>query len=463
MPKDHAIIVRVAALLLLLLTAGFAAEPRRVEVYAPQSSYQVDILVREGVDYVGLTDLLEPLGRVESRVEGKKLKLTFNGAEAEFEDGKRQFRARGVSGDLPSKFLLVDGRGYIPAAVTARLLTRVSDQPAEFHANPRRLFVGGVQFRYTAELRHSPSRLVLAFPAPVNPSTLIERGRVRLLFRREPLVSNGTDYVSYGDPFLASTTFAETSDGAEFVASTLQQATVSMGDGGRTITILAGSAAAPAAGNPAEQPQASSPAAHAAHARPFVILDAAHGGSETGAIFSPTLQEKAINLALAKRLQKELETRGIPVVLTRIADNLLTWDQRAVSANTSHASLYIALHASTSGHGVRLYTAMIPTLQPGQSSRSFLPWELAQSPFLPQSNIAATALAAECNSASLPVRTSSAPLRPLNSVTVAAVAVEVAPLGSSADELSAAEYQQKVVNALATAIVSLRSKLEAGQ
>ena len=87
-----------------------------------------------------------------------------------------------------------------------------------------------------------------------------------------------------------------------------------------------------------------------------MILDAAHGGSETGAVLSPTLLEKTVNLALARRLQKELEARGIPVVLTRVADNLLTWDQRAVSANTSHASLYVALHSSSSGHGVRVYT-----------------------------------------------------------------------------------------------------------
>jgi N-acetylmuramoyl-L-alanine amidase len=173
--------------------------------------------------------------------------------------------------------------------------------------------------------------------------------------------------------------------------------------------------------------------------------------------------EKTVNLALARRLQKELDSRGIPVVLTRVADNLLTWDQRAVSANTSHAVLYVALHSSSSGHGVRVYTSMLPPPQPGQTKRSFLPWELAQSPFLQQSAVAASALAAECTANGLPVRSSVAPLRPLNSVTIAAVAIEVAPLGRSADELNSAEYQQKVVAAIASGIASLRGKLEAIQ
>jgi N-acetylmuramoyl-L-alanine amidase len=486
MPKVHSIPARIATLLLLLLAVGFAAEPRRISVYTPQTNYQVDILVRDGVDYVGLTDLLDPLGRVEARVGLGKFTLIFKGSAAEFQEGKRQVRTGANSKlELSANFLLVDGRGYIPAASITQLLPHISDLSAEFHAGPRRLFVGAAlsaaeratQFRYSAELRHAPSRLVLTFPVPVNPASVVEKGRVRLLFRREPVVSNGTDSVAYGDPFLLSTTFAEIPEGAEFVANVAQPATVSIGDGGRTVTIAPiappvtpPSSTAPLANRaptvPATTSPATPPAVQAARSRPFVILDAAHGGSETGSVFSPTLLEKTVNLALARRVQKELEARGIPVVLTRVGDTLLTWDQRATSANTSHASLYVALHASSSGHGVRVYSAMLaPTAAPppGQTNRSFVRWEQAQSPYLDKSNLAASALAAECVSEGLPVRSSSAPLRPLNSITLAAVGVEVAPLGSSADELGNPEYQQKIATALASAIATLRAKLEAAQ
>ena len=467
MPKAHSNFARVTTLLLLLLAAAFAVEPRKITVYAAQANYQVDILVRNGVDYVGLTDLLEPLGRIESRSDGKKLKLTFNGVETVFEANSRQLRARGTPTlDLSANFLLIDGRGFVPVASIPQLLPRLANQPADFHAAARRLFVGPIQLHYSAELRHSPSRLVLSFSAPVNPAGVIENGRVHLSFHREPLVGSGADNVSYGDPFLASTSFTETPAGAEFTATVLQPATVALADAGRTLTI---SPPAPTPPAPAPSPSAQSPNASSPNAaprppapprpRPFVILDAAHGGDDTGAVLSPTLLEKTVNLALARRLQKELEARGIPTVLTRTADNPLTWDQRAIAANTSHASLYVALHASTSGHGVRIYTSML-ALQPGQSKRSFLPWEQAQSPFLQQSSLAAAALAAQSTEDGLPVRTSSVPLRPLNNVTLAAVAVEVTPPGDSPDELAAPEFQQKIAVSLAAAIATLRGRLE---
>src|ERR1039458_51490 len=240
MLKEHPIFVRVTALLLSLLAAGFAAEPRQISVYAPQTSYQVDILVRDGVDYVGLTDLLEPLGRLESRIKGHKLILNFNGGETEFQEGKRQVRAGANSKlELSANFLLVDGRGYIPAESIVPLLPSIAAQPVEFHAASRRLFVGATQLHFSAELRHSPSRLVLSFPAPVKPITQIEKGRVHLFFHREPVVSSGAGNVVYDDPFLRSTSFAELPGGAEFIATVQQPATVSIGDGGRTVTIAA--------------------------------------------------------------------------------------------------------------------------------------------------------------------------------------------------------------------------------
>jgi hypothetical protein len=106
---------------------------------------------------------------------------------------------------------------------------------------------------------------------------------------------------------------------------------------------------------------------------------------------------------------------------------------------------------------------MVPASEPGQSKRSFLPWELAQAPYLEQSSMAASALAAACTVSGLPVRSSAAPVRPLNSVTLAAIAIEVAPLGISPDELGRAEYQQKIAAAVASGIADLRGKLEGTQ
>jgi N-acetylmuramoyl-L-alanine amidase len=472
MPKEQPIFVQVTALLLSLLVAVCAAESRQLSVYAPQTSYQVAILVRGGVDYVGLTDLLEPLGHLESSIKGNKVTLTFNGVEAEFQEGQRQARAGANSKlEMSANFLVVDGRGYIPVEWIAQLLPILAGQPVEFHAKSGHVFIGSPQVHFTAELRHSPSRLVLSFPSPVNPTIQIEKGRVHLFFHHEPVVSSGADSVHYGDPFLTGTTFAEQPGGAEFVASVQQPGTANLGDGGRTITIApvgAGPSATPvpppsgAATSSGASNAQETPAPPPVRVRPFVILDAAHGGNDNGDELSPTLQEKTVTLALARRLQKELDARGIPVVLTRVADNALTPDQRATSANTSHASLYIALHSSATGHGVRIYTALLASSSAGQGERSFLPWETAQAPYLAKSTAAAATLASGCDLAAIPVRSSAAPVRPLNSVTLAAVAVEFAPLGSSADELASPEYLQKIAAALASGIAVLRSQAEAG-
>src|SRR5438045_3636642 len=40
--------------------------------------------------------------------------------------------------------------------------------------------------------------------------------------------------------------------------------------------------------------------------RPLVIIDPAHGGSESGAVLNPLILEKDVTLALARRLRQDL-------------------------------------------------------------------------------------------------------------------------------------------------------------
>ena len=159
-----------------MLAIGFAAEPRRVAVYAPQANYQVDILVRDGVDYVGITDLLEPLGRLESRIEGKKLILVFNGGAAEFQDGKRQYRTRSNNKlELASNFLWSVAGATSQTASITQLLSSIAGQSAEFHAASRRLFIGSDAvslFSRTAS-RSVPARAQLSHSR--QPLPLIEK------------------------------------------------------------------------------------------------------------------------------------------------------------------------------------------------------------------------------------------------------------------------------------------------
>ena len=130
-------------------------------------------------------------------------------------------------------------------------------------------------------------------------------------------------------------------------------------------------------------------------------------------------------------------------------------------SNSAGAAIYICVHATSQGHGVRLYTALMPS--GGENQGPFLDWDTAQSSFEATSQLAQSGVATALQSKQIPVRTLSAPLRPLNNVTAAALAIEVSPATSDVSQLNTPEYQQLIASAVATGIADVRDKLQAGQ
>jgi N-acetylmuramoyl-L-alanine amidase len=191
------------------------------------------------------------------------------------------------------------------------------------------------------------------------------------------------------------------------------------------------------------------------------VVDPAHGGGERGAALTDTLAEKDVTLGFARLLRHELEARGFAVALLRDADTSSTLDQRAATANGARAGIYISLHATSQGSGARVYTALLPV--EGPSKGAFHAWNAAQSPALPVSRIVAAAIVAQMQKREFPVRVSSASLRPLNNVSMPAVAVELAPGTDGVAELTNANYQQRAASAIADAVVSVRDRLGAQQ
>jgi N-acetylmuramoyl-L-alanine amidase len=70
-------------------------------------------------------------------------------------------------------------------------------------------------------------------------------------------------------------------------------------------------------------------------------------------------------------------------------------------------------------------------------------------------------VATELRKLQVSVRTLTAPLRPLNNVATAAIAVEVAPPSTDLSTLTAPDYQQLIAGAVANGIVAMRSQLGA--
>jgi len=214
-------LIAVGAVLLTVLLLRHAPvhaqspEQNQITVYSPQTSYSVPVLEVNGQPYAGLVELLEPLGSVDARPDGKKYKLRFSPPggrpqESQFTDGKDKAKVRGENYKLPANFVLQNGRGYVPLSATSNLLTKFLGTPAEFHPAGRRLFIGTIPERFTLELRQgNPSRLLVGFPSAVNHTIATEPGRVRLTFRREPVASSGEDNVKYNDSLITGAVFSE--------------------------------------------------------------------------------------------------------------------------------------------------------------------------------------------------------------------------------------------------------------
>jgi N-acetylmuramoyl-L-alanine amidase len=217
----------------------------------------------------------------------------------------------------------------------------------------------------------------------------------------------------------------------------------------------------PAPAQAADQQNPGSPPAPAPARSIFVLIDAAHGGTESGAILNPTILEKDLTLAFARRLRQELNSRGMQAQLLRDGDINLTADQRAAVANSTHPALYVALHATSQGSGVRIYSAMLPS--GGDDRGPFLDWQTAQSSSLSRSRWAQQQLTATIQRAGFPVRSLTAALRPLNNVKATALAVEIAPTIGNVAQLASSDYQEMVSAMLASSLVPLRSTLESPQ
>ena len=80
---------------------------------------------------------------------------------------------------------------------------------------------------------------------------------------------------------------------------------------------------------------------------------------------------------------------------------------------------------------------------------------------MPRSQVTAASIADSLRKIQLPVRMLPAPLRPLNNVLAAAVAVEVAPPASDVSALNSPDYQQLIAGAVANGIVAIRPQLGA--
>lgn len=254
--------------------------------------------------------------------------------------------------------------------------------------------------------------------------------------------------------------------------------------------LLAATAATLPAQNPSPQTTAPQTPSRKPAPRPstlnhnLIFLDPAHGGPDPGAQLPNHILEKDVTLALANRIRTLLAGNDLTVVLAREADTPTpppadpdqpsapaaapttpTPDQRAGAANHVHPVACILVHATSSGNGVHIVTSPFPppeilpdtSLTPTSSTAPrLLPWESAQTDSIPQSLRLANEIGTAIARARLPIHISRASVKPIDSLTCPAVAIEIAPLVSGPTPVSDPAYQQRVAEAVATALLFWR-------
>jgi N-acetylmuramoyl-L-alanine amidase len=466
-----------------LLSASPTPDERHISVYSPVAVYTLPVLEREGREYVGLLELLEPLGRVSSESDGRRLRLRYNALDAEFAAGKTKAKIRGRDFDFAAPFLIENSRGFVPLSSLSALLPRFLGTTVNFRESARRLFIGNVGVQISFQLNAgTPPRLALNFSAPVNPTISTEPGKLRMIFKRDPVVSPGSQSISFTDKVITQASYSENNGDAELDVIASEPLMASFANNRKTIVVSAvepktvastapsiasqSSAAqtsglqdsgSQAPGSPtANQPSPTAPNATTIH-RPLAVVDPAHGGDERGAALTDTLAEKDVTLGFARLLRHELELRGFSVLMLRDADTALTLDQRAAAANIAHAGIYISLHADSLGRGARVFTSLLPV--EGTNNGAFHAWNSAQAPALLVSKIVSSAIVAAMRKQEFSVQAYPASLRPLNNVFMPAVAVELAPGPNGIADLTSANYQQRAATAIADAVASIRDRL----
>lgn len=171
-----------------------------------------------------------------------------------------------------------------------------------------------------------------------------------------------------------------------------------------------------------------------------VMLDAGHGGKDTGAPNRYGPDEKHITLDTTMRLERLLRRRGVNIAMTRRADTYPTLEQRSDLANRARPRLFVSVHADSApnqrARGFTVYVARNASAQALAAAR----------------NVALTLEAAGVISRGV----KRADFHVLTQTNCPAILIELGYLTNRVDatNLSNSAYRQKLAQAIANGVVA---------
>jgi N-acetylmuramoyl-L-alanine amidase len=451
----------------------------------------VPLTLIDNARYLPLLQVLGVVGAV-SDVQSKRssLKLQLDAVEMEFHAGDKRVRVNKEQVKLENPVRLASGEWMVPLDFLDTILPRLTRQNLEYRAGDRRKFEGELK-PATFSVRLDPisngTRLSLQFSGKVTVQTAARNGKWIIYLHDqnlqplEPAYRFQSPYVSDlqfddqdGVPKLILTPAAA---GLDFYPKLSDEGQVLTADIVKPVPVVAQQpqvsqpaatptpgAVRPVAPTAPTAPAGTPPTPAPQPVLPSVVLDAGHGGEDTGARSRDGVNEKDLTLQLVERVRQGLvSTHKFRVVLTRVGDADPTFDQRDVTANSAHPVAFITFHAGNTGDlspcaAVYTYSAKPePPLPGGDISSIFTPWQSAQQKDLPQSEKLAEAVAEQFGQMTDLARSSSstAPVRQLRSVDAPAIAVEVGTLAPEFDGVALIDpgFLQRITDALVQAVV----------
>jgi N-acetylmuramoyl-L-alanine amidase len=226
----------------------------------------------------------------------------------------------------------------------------------------------------------------------------------------------------------------------------------------------------------------------------IIVIDAGHGGIETGAIGPTGLEEKDVALDLARRLRRILQDdRKLSVVLTRDEDRLVGLDERTAIANHNQADLFLSIHLNASSrpkaHGSETYFLStkatddeartlaalendasgvsgdaVYTVDGERRDLDLVLWDLAQNQYLAESSVLAENMQIQLNelTGTRDRGVRQAPFRVLMGATMPAILVEVGFISNPDEESRLRDdvYRTRVAQAMAAAVHEFLADLE---
>ena len=463
----------------------------------------VPTTILNGQEYIGLDDLasLFQLTVREDALAGG-VTVTYKGRTVVASADQPMVSINGRVVTLPAPIARTGRRLLVPVDFITRAIAPIYDTPIDLRRTSRLLIVGNVRVPRVAiriDTAGPPTRVTVDVVPPLVVSASFDAGRV--------LVRVEADALDVAPPPASAGLIEQIRAGDQ--TNTIAIALNPRAGMPRVTTTTANESARVSIEVPLAVPQETSapppppvtvPAPPPPEGLPpliaeqrarlqTMVLDAGHGGDDSGVHGARGALEKQITLDVARRLKTVIETRlGVRVVMTRDDDRSVSLDERDAIANNSKADLFLSLHANGSpaaavkgsevyylrldraGEEARRNAAATELVLPvvGGATRpiDIIPWDLAQASHVDASSRLASMLEEELakHAPRGPRPLQQGPMRVLSGANMPAALVEMVYLTNVEQERSvqSADFQGGIVQAIVDAVVRFKGYLEAG-